>query len=350
MLLQDVDEKINTNMREEAFSCRRKCAMTSSGSRILQRRNACDRICTPGVCASKVGPDEYRTERDATENGSTVAPQRKTFNINEDVRRRVPRHRNTDVNDVSSGCVCTCPVICIDSTKETRPSVTVSSDALACEDDEFAVIRLSLRKPRRWKWKLTTCASSPAVILLDERGDLLIDTAMRPGTPVDNNGNDTGVQPSRRTQRNGWEQRDICAEYREGDRLRSRKITERPVRDFEQKQKDDLMKSVSLREGLRSMIPQRSGPETRGRSLDASVRSTSTQSRSASDVSVKDRRLSPRSKARRHFVLRRRNCADSSTSSDSSSDVSATTARRGRTTGRTVFCSGHAHFFFSFFA
>lgn len=350
MLLQDVDEKINTNMREEAFSCRRKCAMTSSGSRILQRRNACDRICTPGVCASKVGPDEYRIERDATENGSTVAPQRKTFNINEDVRRRVPRHRNTDVNDVSSGCVCTCPVICIDSTKETRPSVTVSSDALACEDDEFAVIRLSLRKPRRWKWKLTTCASSPAVILLDERGDLLIDTAMRPGTPVDSNGNDTGVQPSRRTQRNGWEQRDICAEYREGDRLRSRKVTERPVRDFEQKQKDDLMKSVSLREGLRSMIPQRSGPETRGRSLDASVRSTSTQSRSASDVSVKDRRLSPRSKARRHFVLRRRNCADSSTSSDSSSDVSATTARRGRTTGRTVFCAGHAHFFFSFFA
>jgi hypothetical protein len=379
MLLEDVDEKLSTNMREEAVNCRGKgasatatcdahvSAMASSGPRTLQQSKTCECLCDGGVVGVRVqnvNPDEYRTPRtrrpDPTGNGNTIAPQRKIFNFNEDLHRRVPRHGDTNMN-VSGDAVCSCPVICIDSTKETRPSVTVNSESLACvEEDRCAVIRLSLRKPRHWKWKLTTSASSPAVILLDERGDLLIDTGKRSGPPVDSNGNDTYVQstndPSGLTQRNGSEQHSICAEYREDVHLNNGKATGRLVKVFEQKQKDK-MKNMLLHEGQRSMIPQRSGPEEavetrrtggknqRAQSLNTSARSMSTQKESRrcseSNGSVKDCRLS-RSNVHRRFVERRRDCADSATSSDSSPEVRRRTVRRDRTTGRTLFCAGHA--------
>lgn len=351
-------------MREEAVSCRRKStcethvsAMSSSGSRTLQQSKTCECLCDGGrasdvgVRTQEVQPGEYRSplrgSPSPTENGNTVASQRKKIrNINEQLHRTVRPHEDTDMN-VSGDAACSCP-----SAKGARPTVTVNSDSPASgEQDRCAVIRLSLRKPRHWKWKLTTCASSPAVILLDERGDLLLNTGKRSGPHVDRNGNHTGVQsaddPSTLTQRNGTEHHTVCAEHTEDDHLSNGKGTYGHVKGFEQDQEDETMRNLLLRVGQRSMTPNRSGPgeavETTGaggknqrpQSHDTSPRSVSTQKESQGLLS--------RTKVHRRMLETRRKCADCSSSSDSSPELHRKTRRRDRATGRIVPCYvGHA--------
>jgi hypothetical protein len=338
-------------MREEAVSCRRKStcethvsAMSSSGLRTLQQSKTCECLCDGGPASyehrtQEVHPGEYRSpligSPSPTENGITVASQRKKIrNINEQLHRTVRPHEDTNMN-VSGDAACSCP----------STTVTVNSDSPASgEQDRCAVIRLSLRKPRHWKWKLTTCASSPTVILLDEGGDLLLNTGKRSGPHVDRNGNHTGVQsaddPSTLTQRNGTEHHTVCAEHTGDDHLSHGKGTDGHVKGFEQDQEDETMRNLLLRVGQRSMTPNRSGPgeavETtvaggknqRPQSHDTSPRSVSTQKESQGRLS--------RTKVHRRMLERRRNCADCSSSSDSSPELHRKTRLRDRATGRIV--------------
>jgi hypothetical protein len=343
-------------MREEAVNCRRKCAsataicetpvaaMNSSAS-----RRACTCICDGGVTADvgvrerEVNRDETRIPRigslpDPAENGNTLAPQRKIFNINEGLHRQVPRCGDTNMN-VSGDAVCPCPVICIDSTRESRPSVTVNSDLLPrAEEGDIAVIRLSLRKPRHWKWKLTTCASAPSVILLDERGDLLMDTGKRSGTHVDRNGNDTDVQSGNDV--SGLTQGIICPEHREYDHVNNRKATKGVVKVSEQMfpQRCDPVEAVEKR--------RTGGKSRKVQSVDTNVRSMSKHKVwpgcCESNGSVKVCHWSRSKVQQRRVAERRRNRADSSTSGESSPEGRRRTARRDRATGRTVFCAGTA--------
>jgi hypothetical protein len=383
MLLEGVDEKLSTNMREEAVSCPRKvsCAKATSETHVKAMSNCnslklqhsktygCiydgDSTLDLSFTRQKMNLGEYRIPRignlNFNENGNTVTRQRKIFNINEELHRGVSQRGDTNMN-VSGGAVWSCPRICIDSTKETGPHVTVDSGSMACgEEDRCPVIRLSVRKPRHWKCKLTTSASSPAIILpvirlLDEHGDPLLDTGEKcesgtksNSTHVDTNGNDKDFLAERSN---------ICSGN--GDVLNNVTAAGTLGKDFRQKQKSEMTRNRILDEGQRSMISEGGGPEdsvearrtgaknqkvvesvdTSSRSL---IRQKDSDTKSQSDGPLRSLHCigTPRNKVHRRILERRRNRGDSSTSCDSSPEVRRRTRRRNRVRGRTVFYVGH---------
>ncbi|PSN46130.1 hypothetical protein C0J52_12065 [Blattella germanica] len=218
MLLEDVDEflKPSTKMRE-ATNCQRfdnsnngKSTVSESHveamsnseigcNRVLYKSKTCGCIYDGNHKSHnlKESSYEHQSSRSRSENGNV---QNEPVDVNENLQ--FPGGWS------SSGAAWSCPRICISSMDENRPLVTVDNDSVVCnasesEDEEpCPVIRLSLCKPRHWKWKLTTSASSPAIILpaiqlLDEQGDLLLDTRKGPQyhakhrrKRVDSNGND----------------------------------------------------------------------------------------------------------------------------------------------------------------
>jgi hypothetical protein len=244
------------------------------------------------------------------------------------------------------------PRICIDTTKENRQKVTVDNDSLPGGPvDRCPVIRLSLRKPREWKWKLTTSASSPAIIfpvikLTDEHGDVLLDTGEKPESSkdIDRNGNAKGY-PSGLSQR----RRNKLGERRKDEQGVKEVASEATVlgKYSEQKRTATPLKNLSLDEGERLMISERYRTEealvakrscckNRGtRCLQNNLHSVSGQ-KSQSEVCIINSQCKEKSrnKVHRRGVERRRNRRHSSTSSDSSPEVRRRTRHRNRARGK----------------
>jgi hypothetical protein len=369
-------------MRAESVNCPRKSAsnkatsethvsaMSHRGSRTLQHSKTCgciydgDTTSCLGFREQEVNLDEHRIPRirglDFTTNGgNTVAYRKKNCNINERLLRQMPQHEDTNVN-VTGEAAWSCPRICIDSTKETHQLVSVESDSQAHSEENFSpVIRLSLRKPSHWKWKLTTSASSPAIILpvirlLDEHGDLLFDTGEKSepkrrfnSMNVDSNRNGKEVM-SALTQRNRSGRSDVCYGNADIQQLNSGIAEDGSVVGG---QRDEMTRKVSLGEEHKSVITKRDGPaETvdmrqagcKTRKAESARSMTGRDSESGGSVKVSRCKGTPRNKAHRRIFDRRRNRGHSSASSDSSPEVGSGTRWGTSDRGRTVFCAGHA--------
>lgn len=380
-MLEDVDRKLRTNMREESVNCPRKVAsnkatsethvsaMSNSGSRTLQHSKTCgcvydgDTTSCFGFHKQEMNIDEHRIQRirslDFIRNGNTIASQKRNCNINEMLHRQMPEHEDMNMN-LSEDSAWSCPRICIDSMKETHQLVSVESDSqVHAEDDLSPVIRLSLRKPQHWKWKLTTSASSPAIILpvirlLDENGDLLLDTGEKSESKrrfnsihVDSNVNGKEHLSSLR-QRNRPRGSDVCYGSGRIQRLNSKTAEERSVFGG---QKDEMARNLSLDEEQKSVIPKRDGPEESVEMRRAGCKTRTAQSSrsmteqdSEYDGSARVFRCkgTPRNKPYRRILDRRRNRGHSSTSSDSSPEVNSGRRRGNSDRGRTTFCAGYA--------
>lgn len=376
-MLEDVDRKLRTNMREESVNCPRKVAsnkatsethvsaMSNRGSRTLQHSKTCGCVYDGGTTSylgfrkQEMTLDEHRIPRirsmNFTTNGNTVASQKRNCNINEILHRQMPQHEDMNMN-VSGDAAWSCPRICIDSTKETHQLVSVESDSQAHgEEDISPVIRLSLRKPQHWKWKLTTSASSPAIILpvirlLDENGGLLLDTgekseSKRRFNSMHVNGKEvlSGLR-----QRNRSGRSHVCYGNGEIQQLNSETAEDRSVVGG---QKDKMTRKVSLDEEQKSVIPKRDGPEEtvemrrtgcKTRRAQSSRSMTGQGSESDGSARVSRCKATPRNKAYRRILDRRRNRRRSSTSSDSSQEVGSGKRCGTSDRGKTAFCAGHA--------
>jgi hypothetical protein len=308
-------------MREESVNCPRKgarneaasetrvSAMSNRGSRTLQQGKQCGCF-HEASAASRLGfrehepnLDEHRISRihslGSTTNGNTVASQNKTCNINEMLHGQMPQHADVNMN-VCGDVAWSCPRICIDSTKEHHQLVSVGGDS----EDLSPVLRLSLRKPRHWRWQLTASSSSPAIIvptirLVDEHGGLLLDTGGKcdsrtrrrvfSSVRVDSNGN--GKEgPSGVSQGNRSGRCEVSDGTREVEHLTSVSA--------------EGNKKV---ETARTVAPERDG------SVEPRPEGT------------------PRNRAHRRILDRQRNRGHSSTSSDSSPELGSGTRRKGRT-------------------
>jgi hypothetical protein len=372
-------------MREESVNCPLKVAsneatsethvsaMSDRVSRALQQAKMCGCLhddastSTLGLSEHEMSSDEHRIpgihNLGFTTNGKTVTSQKKYRNINEMLHRQVPGHEDVNMN-------VSCPRICIDSTKENHQLVSVDSDSQApVEEDLSPVIRLSLRKPPHWKWKLTTSASSPAIILpvirlLDEKGDLLLDTGeksesgrrgrtMFSSMRVDSNGNER-VRASGLTHSSNRSGRcDAPCGDREIEQLNSGTAEDVPMAGS---QTDGTSRKVTLHKERQLVIAERDGPEETlemwpgpaGRKTRKARCSRSKMGHgSGSNGSVRGSRSkgTPRNKTHHRILDRRRNRGHSSTSSDSSPEAGCGTRRRTGEKGRTAFCARHAPLF-----
>jgi len=376
MLLESADKEGSRNVREGAVSYPRKStsAKTSSGRHVgimssglckVQHSKSC-RCVYDGETASGQGlrernlrPEDSQIPRiptsDFTKNGNRVALRKKTFNINEELGPKAPRHEDVNMN-MACDDAWSCPRICIDTTKEKLQKVTVDNDSIAGGPmDRCPVIRLSLRKPRDWNWKLTTSASSPAIIfpvirLTDEHGDVLLDTGGKPESSkvIDSNGN-AKEYPSGLSQRR---------RYKQGERINNEQRVNKVASEgsvlgkcSEQKHTATPLKNLSLDEGERLTISDRYRTEEalrakgsccenlRTRCLQASIHSVSGQkSRSEGWIINSQCKEKSRNKVHRRGVERRRNRRHSSTSSESSPEVRRRTRHRSRGRGKTASC------------
>ena len=298
--------------------------------------------------------------------------------INENVERyinQLPESGKFNINISSPGqSDWSCPRICIDSTKENRPLVTVDNVCNLSEteeDDKCPVIRLSLRKPRQWKWKLTTSASSPAIILpaiqlLNEEGDLLLDTRKRSNSKhrrklVDSNGNDNDLHPvelePNHLQKSKSERFNIAPMKRRVDRLNN-ETSESLAKDIKEKQNDGK-EDLLLKDRRRSMTPKRENPDNttgdkgatmcpKSKSQKNPLTKDSKEYSDADDLTAKSlkgfrtkRKSRSCNKKKAHLQCRRKiekrhNWEDCSTSSDSSPKLRrrmknrATTDKKGK--------------------
>jgi len=373
MLLEAAGKEVSRNVREGAVNYPRKSASvkvssgrhvstTSSGLSMLQHSKSCrcvfDEESASGqvLREHKLRPEDSQIPRiptsDFTKNGNKVALRKKTFNINEELGPTTSGHEDVNMN-VTYDDAWSCPRICIDTTKETRQKVTVDNDSLAGgRVDRCPVIRLSLHKPWDWKWKLTTSASSPAIIfpvirLTDEHGDVLLDTGEKTESSkdIDSNGN-AKEYPSGLSQRR---------RYKEGERRNDEQginelVSEGTVLGKCSGQKHTVtpLKNLSLDEGEKLKISERCRTEAaldakrscekrRTRGLKASLQSVSGQkSQSEGCIFNSQYKEKPRNKVHRRGVEKRRNRRHSSTSSDSSPEVRRRTRHRSRAKGRTT--------------
>jgi len=373
MLLEAADKKFSRNVREGAVSYPRKSASakvssarqfstTSSGLPKFQHSMSCrcvydeETSSGQGLRERKLKPEDSQVPRiptsDFTKNGNTVAGRNKTFNINEELGPTASRHEDVNMN-MTCDEAWSCPRICIDTTKETRQKVTVHNESLAGGPvDSCPVIRLSLRKPRDWKWKLTTSASSPAIIfpviqLTDEHGEVLLDTGekLESSNDMDSNGNS-------KENASGLSQR---GRYKQGERRNDeQRVSVGAVlgKCSEQKHKATPLKNLSLDEGERLTISERCRTEEaleakrsccknrRTRCLHASLNSVGEQkSQSEGCIINSQGKEKSRNKVYRRGMERRRNRRYSTTSSDSSPEVRRRTRHRSRARGRTAAVS-----------
>ncbi|KAJ9595841.1 hypothetical protein L9F63_012964 [Diploptera punctata] len=280
MLIQNVDDKLsNTNMRKDTNCSRIKnnSKMKSSTSeshvdamnnseigckRRLHQSKTCGCICDGDA-------KSLRSNECQTSSGRSM----ESLNINENVQRYINQLPDNRENPGDWSC----PRIFIDSTKENRHLVTVDNISNHSEEeihDNYPVIRLSLRKPKHWRWKLTTSASSPAIILpaiqlLNEDGDLLLDTRKRSDFKnrrkrVDSNGNDNDFNPIEAQpnllQKSKSERFNIASVKRRVDRLNNEKTSEALAADITEKQKVE-MGNLLLGDGGRSMTPKGEDPD-----------------------------------------------------------------------------------------
>jgi hypothetical protein len=343
-VLRDVEGILRTIIREESVNCPRKVASNKAASEtsVSAMSNLEMRGCFFDGSASsslafrehEVDLDEHGTSRIRSTNGNTVASQKKSRNINEMLHRQVGQHSDANIN-VSGDVAWSYPRLCIDSTKGNHQLVSVDCDSQAnVEEDLSPVIRLSLRKPQHWTWKLTTSASSPAIIvpairLLDEHGDLLIDTGeksesrrrrrMFSSMRVDSNGNEK-EQLSGLTQGSGgnWDNK----------HLNSRSTEDRSAAGSKNR------RNVSLDGEHELAIRKRDGPKE-----SPSMTGPDECYGSARGSRPKG---TPRNKAHRRVLDRRRHRGHSSTSSDSSPEVCSGTKRRIDAKGRAACCTGHS--------
>jgi hypothetical protein len=301
--------------------------------------------------------DEHRIPRigslDFTTNGNIVAPQEKNCNINEMLYRQMPQHEGMNMN-VAGDTAWSCPHVCIDSTKESHQLVSVESDSEAHgEEDPSPVIRLSLRKPPHWKWKLTTSASSPAIILpvirlLDENGDLLLDTGEKSESKRKFNSMHVYSNVNGKEDLSGLRQRNRSGRshvsYGNGEIQQLNSETEEDTHSsVVGGQKDEITRKVSLEEEQKSVITKRDGPEETVERRRAGCKTRRAQdSESDGSARVFCCKDTPRNKTYRRILDRRCNRGHSSTSSDSSPEVGS--GRRCGTSGRgkSAFCAGHA--------
>ena len=376
MLLEAADKELSRNMREGAFSYPRKSASarvssgrqvnaTSSGLPTIQHSKSC-RCVYDGVTASRQGlrerklrPEDSQIPRtltsDFTKNGNTVSGRNNTFNINEELGPTASHHEDVNMN-VTCDDAWSCPRICIDTTKETRQKVTVDNDSLAGGlVDSCPVIRLSLRKPRDWKWKVTTSASSPAIIfpvirLMDEHGEVLLDTGekLESSNDIDSNGN-AKENPSGLSQKRRYKQGEGRNEEQRVNEAAS--VGAVLGKCSGQKREATLLKNLLLNKGERLAIPERCRTEEaleskrsccknrRTRCLHASLHSVSGQKSQSEGFISSQCNEKSKNKLHRRGVERRRNRRHSSTSSDSSPEVRRRTRHRSRARGRAVSVS-----------
>jgi hypothetical protein len=373
MLLEVADKKRSRNVREGAVNHPRKSTSAkitserhvrtmSNSSRMLQHSKSCRCVCD-GDTASALGLRQHKLRledlqipriptSDFTTHGNIVAAQNKMYNINEDLDRRVPRYEDINMN-VTRDDAWSCPRICIDTTKESHQLVTVDNDSLAgSPKDRCPIIRLSLRKPRNWQWKLTTSASSPAIVLpvirlTDEHGDLLLDTGEKSESNKDVDGNGNSKEyPSGLTQKSRYKPSVI----RKDEQHINGAAADGAVlgKDSERKQKTTLLRNVSLEEGQGFIFAERHRTEgkvdkkscccknRRTQSVCTSLRSVSGHESQSSGCDVGSRCKDPsRNKVHRRIMERRRNRRHASASSDSSPEVRRRTKRGSRARGRT---------------
>lgn len=376
MFLEAADKKFSRNVREFAVSYPRKSASIkvsserqfstkNSGLPTLQQSKSCRCVCDGetssghGLGERKFKPEDSQVPRiptsGFTKNGNTAAGRKKTFNINEELEPTASRHEDVNMN-VTRVDAWPCPRICIDTTKETRQKVTVDHDSLAGGPvDSCPIIRLSLRKPRDWKWKLTTSASSPAIIfpvirLTDEHGEVLLDTGeeLESINDIDSNGN-AKENPGELSQRRRYKQ----GERRNDEQRVNEAASVGAVfgKCSEQKHTDTSLKNLSLDEGERLTTPERCTEEAleakrsccknrRTRCLHASLNLLSeNKSQSEGFIINSQCKEKSRNKVHRRGVERRRNRRHSSTSSDSSPEVRRRTRHRSKAKGRTAAVS-----------
>ena len=373
MLLEAADKEGSRNVREGTVSYPRKIASArvSSGRHVgimssslctLQHSKSCrcvydgETASGQGASESKLRPEDSQSPRITTsefiKNGNTVAVRKKTFNINEELGPTASRHEDVNMN-VTYDDAWSCPRICIDTTKDKHQKVTVDNDSLAgVHVDRCPVIQLSLRKPRDWKWKLTTSASSPAVIfpvirLTDEHGDVLLDTGEKPESSKDSKGN-AKEYPRGFSQRRRAKQ----GERRNDEQGINEVASEGSVfgKCSEQKHTATPLKNLSLDEGERliseryrteeALGAKRSCENRRNRLLQASLQSASGQKPQSEGCIINSQcKEKSRNKVHRRGVDRRRNRRHSSTSSDSSSEVRRRARDRSRAGGKTAAVS-----------
>ena len=374
MLLEVADKKRSRNVREGAVNYPRKSGSAkvtserhvstmSNSLRKLQHSKSCrfvddlDIASEQNLLKHRLRLEDLQMPRiptsDFTTNGNTVAQHNKMFNINGKLDLTVPRYEDVNMN-VTCDDAWSCPCICIDTTKENHQLVTVDSDSLAGSPmDRSPIIRLSLRKPRNWKWKLTTSASSPAIVLpvirlTDEQGGVLLDTGEKSESSkdIDSNGN-SKEYPIGLKQRNRYKP----SENREDEKRINEVAADGAVirKDSEQKQQDALLRNMSIEEGQRLMIAERHRTgqtvETkrnlckyrRTQSVHTSLRSVSGQESQSNGCAVGSRcNDTSRNKVHRRVMERRRNRRHSSTSTDSSPEVRRRMRRRSKARGRTA--------------
>ena len=371
MLLEAVDKKGRRNAREAAVSYPRKISSvrvssgrhvstTSNNLTMLQHSMSC-RCVYDAETASEQDLRDLRLKpeysqiplvptSDFTKRGNTFEVQNKSFNVNEDLGRKGSRYEDVNMN-VTCDDAWSCPRICIDTTKENHQHVTVDSDSQASSTtDRYPVIRLSLRKPREWNWKLTTSASSPAIIfpvirLTDEHGDVLLDTGEKSASKkdIDSNGNNaeySGVLGQRRR-------------YKPAEKMRDEQRINEVTSEWsplgkcsEQKHKAALLKNISLEKGERLTMSERDCKEEGLEATRSCCKNRKTQCLHASFRPVRGQKSHPkgfiinsqcneksRNKAYRRVVERRRNRRHS-TSSDSSPEVRRRTRHWNGDTGR----------------
>jgi hypothetical protein len=309
-----------------------------------------------GLREGKLRPEDSQIPRITTseliKNGNNLAVQKDTFNINEELIPTASPHEDVNMN-VTYDEAWSCPRICIDTTKENRQKVTVDNDSLAGGPvDRCPVIRLSLHKPRDWKWKLTTSASSPAIIfpvirLTDEHGDVLLDTGEKPESSKDSNRN-AKEYPSGLSQRRRSKQ----GERRNDEQGINEVASEGSVlgKCSEQKHTATPLKNLSLDEGERliseiyhteeALGAKRSCKNRKTRCLQASLHSVSGQKSQSEGCIINSQcKEKSRNKVHRRGLERRRNRRHSSTSSDSSPEVRRRTRYRSRARGKTAAVS-----------
>lgn len=374
MLLEAAGKKVSRNIREGAvnFPTKSVCAKVSSGIHVsttssglpkLKHSKSCRFVYDgeidsgQGLRERKLRPEDSQIPRISTshftKNGNTVAVRNNTYNINEELRPSASEHEDVNMN-VTYDDAWSCPRICIDTTKETRQKVTVDNESLAGGSvDRCPVIQLSLRKPRDWKLKLTTSASSPAIIfpvirLTDEHGDVLLDTGEKPESSkdIDSNGN-TKEYPIGLSQRRRHKQ----GERRNDEQGINEAASERAVigNCSEQKHTATPLKNLSLDEGERLTISEgcrteatleekRSCKKLRTR-LHASLHSVSgKKSQSEGFIINPQCKEKSRNKVHRRGVERRRDRRHFTTSSDSSPEMRRRTRNRSGARGKEKSC------------
>jgi hypothetical protein len=371
MLLEAVDKKGSGKAREGAVNYPRKSSSakvssgrylstTSSDLPVLQHSMSYSCVYDGVVPRElRLRPEDSRIQlipsSDFTKEGNTFEVQNKTFDVIEDSGSKASRYEDINMN-VTCDDAWSCPRICINTTKENRQQVTVDDDSQAGSTmEDCPVIRLSLRKPREWNWRLTTSSSSPAIIfpvirLTDERGDVLLDTGEKTSSikDIDNNGN-TKEYPSGLGQRRRYRP---TGKIKDEQRFNEATSEGPPLgKCSEQKRKGTLLKNISLEKGEWLTMTERDCKDEVLEAKRSCCKNRRTQCHHSSLQSVSGRKSQPkgcvidshckeksRNKANRRVVERRRNWRHSS-SSDSSPEVLRRTRRWGRDRGRIAAAS-----------